>query len=849
VSLVALGCSSAPASGEHTATTQQAITRPPRIWLTPDVVQRLVQRSAAKDATWTTLKTHCDSLTGATFNPPGGDAYPNSPDVGQGYQGDGYVPEVLALGLCYVTASAAGTGDAAGYGAAADRLLAAVSTPPSSGGEAPHTDDGYGMRNYGVSMAVGYDWLYPALSSATKAQVASTLDEWIAWYDASGFSRSEPIGNYFAGYLLAKTTAAIALSGDDTNAAAYWTDVDTHLWGKLAGPDFSTSMQGGGWPEGWQYGPLSVSEVAEFLWATKTGQTTDYWSKVPQAHDQSAYIAQFAWPSRMHMDDQGTVHSQAALRPPGCAALTLAGVLAWNGDPFAPTARSLANDLLAATGQSCADWQNFLFGDPAAPATPSYTTTAPLSYFAPGPNHVAARSSWQKDAVWASFVSGQYIDAPDSGEQYFNQGAVAVVQGDQPLIVNGTGWLPQAAGDNGENFVYDDTWGSRTRLLNNTFYVGGVAQAGADPSSSSTHIEHYEDLSAVVHARGRQLEQQYDASSGITQWTRDFAYVRPATIVVYDRTTVADAAADQWLAWHTPAEPVAATTADATQARYDVQVGGATIGSIRHLAPSSPNATTANIVGGAAWRLELHSAAASQDWLTAITVGANVPEQVRLSTADGNVTAGSMKGVHLLGTPNQVVLFGADHAAAATVSSVSYSVAQTAAATHVLFDLAPSSSGYAVKATGSSGHLTIAVKAGGEGVPSSNGTLVFDVTMDGNVTFPPTGNPGAADGGTGGADGGTGGSSGGPGGSGSGSGGSAGDGGSTKGGGASSSGGVTAYDAGSGTGLGASDNGGGAGGGCSVARATHRTGGSLALVVVVAAGLVFRSRRRRDAQS
>jgi hypothetical protein len=848
-SLAALGCSSAPVAGEHTSIARQAVSRAPRIWLTGDVVQRLVQRSAANDPTWTALKKHCDSLTGGSFNPPGSDAYPNFPNVGQGYQGDGYVPEVLALGLCYVTASAAGASNAAAYGSAGDKLLAAVSTPAGSGGQPPNTDDGYGIRNYGVAMAVGYDWLYPALSAATKTQVASTLDAWIDWYDKSGFIHSEPIGNYFVGYLLAKTTAAIALAGDDPSSATYWSDVQTRMWGQLVQPSYTSSMKGGGWPEGWQYGPLSVSEVAEFLWAAKTGQSADYGSQLPQARDQSAYIAQFAWPSRKHMDDQGTVHAQAALHPSGCAALVLAGVLEYSGDAYAPAARSLANDLLTANGQSCPEWQTFLYGDPAAPATPSYAQN-PISYFAPGPNQVAARSSWQTDAVWASFVSGQYIDATDSGEQYFNQGAVAVVEGDQPILVNATGWLPQAGGDSGESFVYDDTWGNRTRLLNNTFYVSGLVQTGAVPSESSTHIEHYEDLSLVVHARGRQLEQQY-SSGTMTQWTRDFAYVRPGTVVVYDRTTVADGAADQWLAWHTPTQPVPGKTADPTQARYDVQVGGATIGSVRQLAPSSPTAMTASLVGGAAWRLELHSSGASQDWLTAITAGADVPDQVRLSTADGNVTSGAMTGVHVLGTPNQVVLFGADHAAAATVTSATYHVRQTASATHVLFDLAPSTSGYRVEVTGTGGQFSIAVAAGGDGVPSGNGTLVFDLAMDGSVTFPSKPSAGGPDGGVVSEGGALGGSSGGSVGSGSSSGSaSSADSGIGKGEGPGTGTGPSNDAGGSSSGL---EDAGGAGGGCALAARTRtrdavanpweaaaKTIGNGAFLLLCAAALLLR---------
>jgi hypothetical protein len=819
--LLAGACSSAPA-GEPSASARQALSRAPRIWLTTAVLQRLQQRAAASDPTWTTLRAHCDALTTGTFNPPGGDAYPNFPNVGQGYQGDGYIPEVLAIGLCYATVSGVDAAAAAKYGAAGDRLLAAVSTP---GGQSPSTDDGYGIRNYGVGMAVGYDWLYPALSDATRAQVAGTLDTWIAWYDSAGFSRTEPIGNYFAGYLLAKTTAAIALDGDDPKAAGYFADVQSHMWGQLVQPSYGASMTGGGWPEGWQYGPLSVSEVAEFLWAVKTGKNLDWWGQLPQARDQSQYIGHFAWPSRMHMDDQGTVHAQTALRPPACAALVLAGTLAYGGDAYAPTARSLADDLMTATGEQCHEWQSFLFGDPTQASGPSYAQGA-LSYFASGPNHLAARSSWQKDATWTTFVAGQYIDAPDSGEQYFNQGSVAVVQGDQPILVNATGWLPQAAGDSGESFVYDDTWGNRTRLLNNTFYAAGATQTGADPSSSTTHVERYEDLAAVVHARGRAIEQQYGPAGIVGQFTRDFAYLRPGTVVVYDRTTVAGGG-DQWLAWHTPGQPTQVTTADATQVRFDVQAGGAAIGSVRTLAPKSVSTNVTSLVGGAAWRLEVHSAAASQDWLTVVTVGPQAPDQVRLSPADGNVTKGDVIGVHVRAAPEQVVLFGADHAASAQVSGVAYEVAQAGDATHALFDLAPSSSGYAVTATPAGGKLSVTVAPGGAGMASTNGSLVFTVTASGAVAFPPPGSAGG--GGDAGAPGG-----GGPGGGGPGGGGGGGPGGA----------GSPSGDAGGGTGNGdqpAQGDSGSSGGGCSMGASPS---GAAAWGALLTLGLLV-SRRRR----
>ena len=230
----------------------------------------LQKRAAANDAAWIALRSHCDALTGGTFNLPNGDAYPNPPDVGQGYQGDGYLPEVMSLGLCYRVVQGVDSQAEASYGTAGAQLLMAMATPAGSGGQAPSTDAGYGIRNYGVGMATGYDWLKPALSTAQAQSIVAALDAWIDWFDANGFSKSEPIGNYFAGYLLAKAATAIATDGDNPSAAAYWSDVQTRMWGQLAQPAYSLSMKGGGWPEGWEYGPRAIEEMAQFLWAVKT---------------------------------------------------------------------------------------------------------------------------------------------------------------------------------------------------------------------------------------------------------------------------------------------------------------------------------------------------------------------------------------------------------------------------------------------------------------------------------------------------------------------------------------------------------------------------------------------------
>jgi len=224
--------------------------------------------------------------------------------------------------------------------------------------------------------------------------------------------------------------------------------------------------------------------------------------------------------------------------------------------------------------------------------------------------------------------------------------------------------LPQADGTAGEALVYTDQWGSETRLLANTFFAAGTSQVGAGPSQAATHIQHYEEGGVYVRARGTELEQMYTAAGAVTQFTRDYVYLRPGTFVVYDRTTVAAGTADQWTAWHTPTVPTAVPTTDPTQTRYDISASGAVIGSVRSLLPKGAASKVVNVLGTVS-RIENHapSPASATDWLTVVSAGANVPEQVRLSAADGNVTSGAAVGVLVLGARNSVVLFSSCSAA------------------------------------------------------------------------------------------------------------------------------------------------------------------------------------------
>jgi len=728
------GCSSGEKGNSEDIynTSSSLVARPAaRLFLTPAFLTRLKARAAANDSAWAALKSKCDGYATGAMNPPSGDAYPNFPNVGQGYQGEEYIPPIMSLGLCYRVAEGTDAASAQAYGAAGGRLLDAMSTPVGSGGQAPSTDSGYGIRNYGVGMAVGFDWLYPALSDATRSGVITSLNAWIDWYDVSGFIRDQPIGNYFAGYFFAKTAAALATEGDNAKATGYF-DAVTTQWTSLVKPAYVSSMAGGGWPEGWEYGPLSVRNMVQALWAVKTAKGLDWILEAPQAHDQALYVSYFAWPSLEKMDDQGTVRSGTSLAPSAALASTLATALGELGDPSAPRARAFTADITA-SGDDRAPWQAFLYSDPGQASTPY--KDRPLSYFAPGPGHVAMRSTWNTDAAWGALSSGTYINAPDSGEQMFNQGSLSVVSGGKPVLANATGLIPEVAGTSGEDFVYADTWGSRTRSLYNTFFVSDSSnpynpgQSGAGPSQSKTHVERYEDWGGFVRARAAQVEQAYK-STALGAFTRDLVFVRPGTFVLFDRTTVTGTP-DQWMSFHTPSAPKAGQVTDASTKRFDIADATGTLGSIRTLLPRNATVSSVSLPGGVT-RLEEHSkAAVDQQWLTVISASGAVPEQTRLSSTDGNVTAGNVVGVHVQSARNQVVLFPGDQAPTASTSSAHYTVKQTADADHVLVDVAAGA--YTVTATASGGAVTVDVKQGGSFKTTPQGSLCYAVSTAGAV--------------------------------------------------------------------------------------------------------------------
>jgi hypothetical protein len=730
----------------------------PRIFLDTATLQAL-RNKAPGNAAWNHLHDVCTSYLGGQTHGvcTGGslcNPYPNLPDVGEGYQGDGYLDAVLNLGVCYQIGASLGE-DVTAFGARGAGILSKMTEFTNYA-----RDEGYGIRNFGVGMAIGFDYLYPALTSPTaKSQIIQSLNTWLTWYETSGLARSEPHANYFSGYYATKAYASIATKGDDDpNADNQWNDFVNRLQygqnGALHGgvAAYSTAnLKGGGWYEGWQYGNLGVQNMSLPSLAAKTAKGLDLIGDSAHPYhyplESARHILHFTWPSRDNLDDRDTLHTGSICpsntRPYGQLVTVVAAMLSKWGDSFAPYFHTFARQVRTASGAvATAPWADFLFWDSTASEL-DYATTEPKSYAAT--NYVSMRSGWDTSATWASFRAAPYVVAQASTEQYPDAGAPAIVRGNTALLVNPSYLHTCYSGPqfNDQDQIHDEIYSSNPNRPNyqrifNDFYNGTGPNRNFtsvdDNPAPTTRISHFDDKNGYVFARAEGLADTFNGNASLGSWSRDFVYLRPSTFVVYDRT-VLTSVVDPHMNWHFPPVPTLASPPSSGAVRYNVTDGAGTFnGAITTVLPANANVSSPINVfsGNKMYRLEVRSPSPSADmrWLTVFDTGAS-SGAIGLSTA---IQTTNVNGVRITAAGgNFVTLFGTG--LVGTTISGSINFAMPAASTKVVIaDLVPTTT-YTVTATPSGGNLNVVVQTGTSSLQTTqHGVLYVNVSSTGAVS-------------------------------------------------------------------------------------------------------------------
>ncbi len=301
----------------------------------------------------------------------------------------------------------------------------------SGGNEVAKRDAGYAIRYHGFASLL-YDWL-PGAPGVDAAKTRARVKYWIDEHTRDGYLKEMPGSNMHAGFVSAKTFAAIAFAGEEPAAATYWTQAVDDIFGKqIKGKGLGETgiMRDGDWPEGWEYAPFSLVGYGLAWRAAK-----DYGANFPEV-DQffddvtPAYRHTF-FPDKKFGYTGGdwgeaTLHATLSRR-------TVLGSLIGGKDA---TRAGWASGLLA--DKSLGEVDECLMceamAEIRATAPVDFVASKPPTFFlARGTRNLYARSSWDADAFYTVFTSAPRL-GPD--HQQFNASSFIFTRGGDNLIAD-----------------------------------------------------------------------------------------------------------------------------------------------------------------------------------------------------------------------------------------------------------------------------------------------------------------------------------------------------------------------------------------------------------------------------
>ena len=670
----------------------------------------------------------------------------------------GWYDALIPLALAYQV-----TGNAT-YSTQVKNIMYAM----ANAGAAPcQVDSGFPSRSAMVAFAIGYDWIYPTLSASDKAAFTAEVDACWNWVQASGYqwnaaSGEGPngYGNYFAGHLEGYGLAALAVEGDDNNAAAMQATILTSF-NKYVVPAFTFPTGGfsGGYAvEGYNYGGSNFLRLFSYMWAMKTAGKTDLldnnigWLKVV-ARNTVYEIRPNLWKISNDGDWSGSY----------------VGILYWNfiydmagflnGTTEGGWLQYLYNNLAMASDGVPASlyvpsaWEMLLFNT--GQSGVNYTSAVPTYYYSPGDQHTITRTDWTTSAVQTMFNGGMDIFSPGD-HQSRSAGHVDITRGSDPLVIMAGQWAG-ADGVAGAPQSFDKAnwhqntlyyWDGGTNCLSQTSSGGQYGGCQMFWSAPNT-LTHREGTGFVFQEAD--LRPAYLNNNGLTtvaNYHRSFVNIQ-GIIFVFDRIS-SPATSTRYLEWHTPALSSARPAGIATATSVNGGLATATVGSSKiWIGTLIPVAPTVNQVTDVL-TFDVATPAATQRFEVSDPNGGNCSTNCLFLTVLAPTAAGAAQPTMLLitapgyygalyndGVTPRIAIFSSD---GSSHSSLSYSAPYGAALTgqHVLTDITPGA--YDVVRDGTTVLTGRVVAADGSlSFTASGGTNYVIQASQQQASAPPTG--------------------------------------------------------------------------------------------------------------
>jgi len=672
----------------------------PRIWINSAILTRMQTARTNNTAEWQTLQNYCDSHLGQNMQ--------------GGYNFLDWYAAVMNYSLAYRV-----SGNAS-YGSEGVKYLTALLRDKTNVGDglggatAITTDSGYVARSLGTGVAVGRDWLDGAsgLTSSLINECAARLNDWITWYNANGYSRTDPTDNYYSGYFTMVYTASIGLEGDPNYQSAWQTQAES-MWTTVVG-----FMNGQGykadWLEGWNYGPWSVREYIGYPFALETGTTRDnHWSQTTWAADLVTAHIHMLYPSRAMFEDNGS-WSGNYKGDPRSAVCLMCSIMSPNNATTKGLAVWFAHHLAWNTGSSVSEWEGLLYTDSSVTeVAPTVSNMGGLAYLMYG--HSVSRS-----ADWTN-LNATYVDAvgrPIDGEGDLNVGEVKIGSRGHILLIDG------------RTYEYGSDLGNVPDIAGSHLYAPLQEWWHDAVTFNMDNVD-----AAYTYSRISNINTCYDGVNSenpdTSYFRRDVAFLRPDFIAVFDNIVTASTSNTITEKWYTAGQP---TINGAT--------ASITLGSAKLFTNTVDPAASVTSAANTGSRTPAYNPNESFSGVYKLLISPSAPSTSNnilqlFETADS--TQGSMTAYDKL-TPTGFLGASIKHAANPRV--VLFATAQNPAATSCSFNFMPvasptkvliigmqASTNFSVTVTdGGGGSKNVTVATGSGYTSTANGALSFDVT-------------------------------------------------------------------------------------------------------------------------
>ncbi len=556
-------------------------------------------------------------------------------------------------------------------------------------------------------VAIVHNYCAPALSAAQLKSLADFLDasadELWNHNQGSGWGLDNPRNNYHHNFLMGTAYAGYALKAAGDARGDQWIALLKNRLEKPGGVlDYLTNgVPGGDWDEGVNYAEGSKMHLALALSVVAGAGGTNYFNSLPFFANQARFALYATQPGGHFMYPGGDLARDSSMGLCPYERAYIQPTVFWLNDSEGRQLGQFFLNHLMPTYMDGDHSFNFrtglylevLFG---LDIPEKDQATLPTSYHTPTTNWVNLRSGWDAGATSLSisgspriFESHQHMDtgsftlwkgdwqAPDSST-FSHSGEIMVAEAHNLLRVPHAVWL-----------------------TDETTQIPGMTHFGDKGAFGYAQVD--------VTRLYREVFSSEDIRDLLNEHTREFVYLRPNQLVVFDRV---NAKADgQGYAWcmHFPVSPVLSGS------RYSANYQGNGISLVKLLGGASSVVSDADLEAGTtSFRVEEAASGAVSRYLNVVEVAsiAAPPTAAQLVS-----TPGSVQGA-LLGMT--VILFSDAAKGVPATLPFSYTVPGTLTLTHILCNL---SATVDIAATTVSGNTQVTVSAGSHFTPDASGVV------------------------------------------------------------------------------------------------------------------------------